>query len=41
MTLKPGEYVINPRGVWHTADIPMETTGLFVTAAAGTQNRPH
>jgi quercetin dioxygenase-like cupin family protein len=39
-TLKPGEYAINPAGVWHTADIPLESAGLFVTAGAGTQNRP-
>ena len=39
-TLSPGEYAINPAGVWHTADIPVETSGLFVTAGAGTQNRP-
>lgn len=40
VTLKPGEYAINPRGVWHTADIPGEASGLFVTAGVGTQNRP-
>jgi quercetin dioxygenase-like cupin family protein len=39
-TLRPGEYAINPPGVWHTADIAGEATGLFVTAGAGTQNRP-
>ena len=40
VTLRPGEYAINPPGVWHTADIPEEATGLFVTAGVGTQNRP-
>jgi quercetin dioxygenase-like cupin family protein len=40
VTLRPGEYAINPPGVWHTADIPEVATGLFVTAGAGTQNRP-
>jgi mannose-6-phosphate isomerase-like protein (cupin superfamily) len=40
MTLRPGEYAINPAGVWHTADIPVQASGLFVTAGAGTQNRP-
>jgi len=39
-TLSPGEYAINPRGVWHTADIDGEAVGFFVTAGAGTQNRP-
>ena len=40
VTLQPGEYAINPPGVWHTADIPTEAAGLFITAGAGTQNRP-
>jgi len=38
--LAPGEYAINPKGVWHTADIDGEATGFFVTAGAGTQGRP-
>ena len=38
--LQPGEYAINPPGVWHTADIAGEACGLFITAGAGTQNRP-
>ena len=38
--LGPGEYAINPPGVWHTADIARLATGLFITAGAGTQNRP-
>ena len=40
-TLKPGEYAINPPGVWHTADVDGEATGFFITAGAGTQGRPH
>jgi mannose-6-phosphate isomerase-like protein (cupin superfamily) len=39
-TLAPGEYAINPPGVWHTADVHGAATGLFVTAGAGTQGRP-
>lgn len=39
-TLRPGEYAINPPGVWHTADVTGTATGVFVTAGAGTQNRP-
>lgn len=39
LTLGPGEYAINPPGVWHTADIPEEATGLFITIGQGTQNR--
>ena len=38
--LGPGEYAINPSGVWHTADIEGEALGLFITAGDGTQNRP-
>ena len=38
-TLSPGEYAINPPGVWHTADIHGEAIGLFITAGVGTQNR--
>jgi mannose-6-phosphate isomerase-like protein (cupin superfamily) len=39
-SLAPGEYAINPPGVWHTADIEGSATGLFITAGAGTQHRP-
>ena len=39
-TLSPGEYAINPPGVWHTADVPDHATGLFVTPGVGTQGRP-
>ena len=39
-TLGPGEYAINPPGVWHTADVPDHATGFFITAGAGTQGRP-
>ena len=31
--------IINPPGVWHTADIAGTATALFVTAATGTRNR--
>lgn len=40
VTLRAGEAVINPPGVWHTADVTERCTALFVTAGAGTQNRP-
>ena len=39
-TLQPGEYAINPPGVWHTADVSESATGFFVTAGVGTQGRP-
>ncbi|MEO0981102.1 MAG: cupin domain-containing protein [Pseudomonadota bacterium] len=38
--LKAGEYAINPRGVWHTADVEGEATVLFITAGMGTDHRP-
>lgn len=39
-TLHAGEYAINPRGVWHTADVGSHATALFITAGAGTEHRP-
>jgi hypothetical protein len=39
-TLAPGEYAINPPGVWHTADVDGEATALFITAGMGTEHRP-
>jgi mannose-6-phosphate isomerase-like protein (cupin superfamily) len=38
--LSSGEYTINPPGVWHTANIDGEASGLFITPGVGTQNRP-
>ena len=40
VTLRPGEYAINPPGVWHIADIAQEATAIFITAGEGTQHRP-
>jgi len=40
VTIGPGEYVINPPGTWHTADIEGEAVGLFITAGEGTEHRP-
>jgi quercetin dioxygenase-like cupin family protein len=40
VTLNPGEYVINPPGTWHTADVEHEATGVFITAGQGTEIRP-
>lgn len=34
------EYVINPPGTWHTADVEGEATALFITAGLGTEHRP-
>ena len=40
VTLRAGDYSINPRGVWHTADIAGYATALFITAGLGTEHRP-
>jgi len=40
VTLRTGDAVINPPGVWHTADVGEPCTALFVTAGVGTQHRP-
>ena len=39
-TLGPGEYAINPPGVWHTADVVGEATAIFITSGLGTDHRP-
>ncbi|NVB40658.1 cupin domain-containing protein [Pseudenhygromyxa sp. WMMC2535] len=39
VTLEPGEYAINPPGVWHTADVEDSATAVFITAGQGTQHR--
>ncbi len=39
-TIGPGQYAINPAGVWHTANVPVAATALFITAGEGTQGRP-
>jgi mannose-6-phosphate isomerase-like protein (cupin superfamily) len=40
VTIRCGEAVINPPGVWHTADVTGSATALFITAGMGTENRP-
>ena len=40
VALGPGEYAVNPPGVWHIADIAESATAIFITAGAGTQHRP-
>jgi oxalate decarboxylase/phosphoglucose isomerase-like protein (cupin superfamily) len=36
----PGEFVIVPQGIWHTAKVQTPSSMLFVTPGEGTQNRP-
>lgn len=38
--LRAGEYLINPPGVWHTADVAAPATAVFITAGLGTEMRP-
>jgi quercetin dioxygenase-like cupin family protein len=38
--LARGEAIVNPPGVWHTADVDGTATAFFVTAGVGTENRP-
>ena len=40
VVLKPGEAIVNPRGVWHTADIAGSASAFFITAGVGTELRP-
>jgi hypothetical protein len=40
VTLTPGMAVINPRNVWHTADVHEPSQLLFITPGRGTENRP-
>jgi mannose-6-phosphate isomerase-like protein (cupin superfamily) len=36
---RPGEFLIVPRGTWHTAHTREPTTMLFVTPGEGTRNK--
>jgi quercetin dioxygenase-like cupin family protein len=36
---KPGDYVVVPKGTWHTAKTTVESTMLFITAGEGTEHR--
>jgi mannose-6-phosphate isomerase-like protein (cupin superfamily) len=38
--LRAGQAMINPRGVWHTADVHEPGDGLFITPGLGTEHRP-
>lgn len=41
MELKqPGDFVLVPRGTWHTARFGSAATLLFITAGEGTESRP-
>lgn len=38
--LRPGQAVINPPGVWHTARVHEPGVGLFITPGRGTEVKP-
>ena len=38
--LQAGEFAINPRGVWHIADVEESATAIFITSGEGTEHRP-
>jgi mannose-6-phosphate isomerase-like protein (cupin superfamily) len=38
--LHPGQGMINPAGVWHTARVHEPGTALFITPGRGTEHRP-
>ena len=38
--LGAGDYAINPRGAWHTADASEPVVALFITPGKGTTHRP-
>ena len=40
VTLRAGDYIVNPPGMWHTADVAESATALFITAGLGTEARP-
>ena len=39
-TIKSGEAIVNPPGVWHTMDVEAPATALFITPSSGTEVRP-
>ena len=36
----PGSTMINPAGVWHTADVEEPMKAIYITPCPGTQHRP-
>lgn len=35
-----GDAAINPKGIWHTADVDEPSRALFITPGRGTEHRP-
>ncbi len=38
--LEEGDFVVVPRGVWHTANVSSPGRALFITPGDGSENRP-
>jgi hypothetical protein len=38
--VRPGDFAVNPRDTWHTADVHTDSLVLFITAGEGTLGRP-
>lgn len=37
---KPGDTFLNPKGVWHTADVTQPMRAIYITPCPGTENKP-
>lgn len=37
---RAGDYIVVPKGAWHTARTSVETVMLFITAGEGTGHKP-
>lgn len=37
---EPGTTLINPKGVWHTADVEVPMKAIYLTPIPGTEHRP-
>ena len=40
VALRPGQALVNPPGVWHTADVHEPGQALFITPGRGTEHEP-
>jgi len=40
VVLERGQAIVNPPGVWHTADVEGRASAFFITAGTGTEIRP-
>lgn len=40
VSLVPGRAVVNPTGIWHTADVHEPGDALFITPGMGTEHKP-